>query len=269
MESDRRRNVSLMKANGHRRGSVLMEFIIVFPIYLILFAWTVAIGDMLIHSNRLISADRVAVFDVDRHEGGDVSGTSAWNTMVRMAFHPGVEIADDGLNQDTLSQKTEARYADKTGPWSVCALSTTTNSYKILAGGALGQLLAAQMLVGGGGSNFLDRAAGGLNMVSKDTRNGASFYTLKRRDNYKQRNVRRKWGEYYIDEDSTNWRDRNFVSRLLRRDANKIEYWRSEVANEGWHTADTINGRVTSCSEASGTRLGDYERYSEFVKLSK
>ena len=44
-----------MKANGHRRGSVLMEFIIVFPIYLILFAGTVSIGDMLIHSNRLVS----------------------------------------------------------------------------------------------------------------------------------------------------------------------------------------------------------------------
>ena len=261
-----------MKANKQRRGSVLMEFIIVFPIYLILFAGTVAIGDMLIHSNRLISADRVAAFDVDGHGQGSVSGTSsAWNTMVQMAFHPGVEIADDGLDQDTLSENTNAHYADETGPWSVCALSATTNSYKLLAGGTLGQLLAARMLVGGGGPDILDEFAGSVNMVSKDTRNGASFYTLKRRDHYKQRNEKRRGTNKYIDADSRNWRDRDFVSRLLRRDANKTEYWKSEVANEGWHSADTINGgkNLALRSEASGRNLGDYKRYSEFVKLSE
>lgn len=247
-----------------------MEFIIVFPIYLILFAGTVAIGDMLIHSNRLISADRVAAFDVDGHSGGTVSGTSVWNTMVQMAFHPGVEIADDGLDQDTLSENTNAHYADETGPWSVCALATAQDSYKMLAGGTLGQLLAARMLVGGGDSDILDEFAGGVNMVSKDTRNVVSFYTLKRRDHYKQRNEERKGTNLHIDSDSRNWRDRHLVSRLLRRDENQTEYWKSEVANEFWHSADTINGgqNVELRAEASGDNLKDYARYSEFVDLS-
>ena len=259
-----------MKANGHRRGSVLMEFIIVFPIYLILFAGTVSIGDMLIHSNRLVSADRVLATEVDGHGGGVVSGTSAWNTMVQMAFHPGVEIADDGEDQDALSKNMDAHYADSTGPWSVCALATAHDSYRLLAGGTLGQLLSARMLVGGGGPDILDQFAGGVDMVSKDTRNVASFYTLKRRDHYKQRNEERRGYNLYIDADSRNWRDRNFVSRLLRR-KNGVEYWRSEVANEGWHSADTINGgeNLPLRSEASDRNLRDYKRYSEFVKLSE
>ena len=256
-----------MKANGHRRGSVLMEFIIVFPIYLILFAGTVSIGDMLIHSNRLVSADRVLATEVDGHDGGTVSGTSAWSTMVQMAFRPGVEIADDGEDQDTLSKNTDAHYADETGPWSVCALATAQNSYKMLAGGTLGQLLSARMLVGGGGSDILDEFAGGVNMVSKDTRNVMSFYTLKRRDHYKQRNEERKGTNLHINPDPRNWRerDRDYVSSLLRN-----KYWSFEVEKEGWHSAATINGGAQTCSEAPTDRkkIPDYERYDKFVELS-
>ena len=250
-----------------------MEFIIVFPIYLILFAGTVAIGDMLIHSNRLVSADRVLATEVDGHGRGNVSGTSAWNTMVQMAFHPGVEIADDGGNQDALSKNMVPHYADATGPWSVCALATAHDGYKLLAGGTLGQLLSARMLVGGGsGSDILDQFAGGVDMVSKDTRNVASFYTLKRRDHYTQRNEERKGRNKYMDADSRNWRDRHYVSRLLRTQGGPgTENWRVEVANEGWHTAETVQGSagLSSCSEASGTKITGYSRYSRFVSLSE
>lgn len=254
-----------MKTNGQRRGSVLMEFIIVFPIYLILFAGTMAVGDMLIHSNRLVSADRMAAFDVD---GRPVSG---WGLISSLVFHPASEIADDGSAQDTLSENTVAHYADATGPWSVCALASAHDSYKLLAGGTLGQLLAARMLVGGGGSDILDQFAGGVNMVSKDTNNGASFYTLKRRDHYTQRNERRKGKNKYIDEDSRNWRDRGNVSRLLRTQGRPgTENWRLEVAKEGWHTADTIHGSVRlSDSDAKGSNLPDYKRYGVFVELSE
>ena len=50
------------------RGSVMMEFIIVFPIYLVLFAAIMALGDMLVHSIRLPSAERTAA-DMKRHRG--------------------------------------------------------------------------------------------------------------------------------------------------------------------------------------------------------
>lgn len=269
-----------MKTVAQRRGSVLMEFIIVFPIYLILFAGMVMTGDMLVHSNRLVSADRVAAYEVD----GRVAGYAAkgfasqaaklamsWHLIPGEVFHPGEEIADDGTNQDFISSATTNHYADATGPWSVCALASVHDSYKPLAGGTLGQLLAARMLVGGSGAVVLDELQSGVDMVSKDTRNGASFYTLKRRDVYYQRLIEREGYNEYIRPDSGNWRDRNFVSRLLRTQGRpKTENWRLEVAGEGWHTVDTICGRdiLTSCSEANGTRIDDYRRYDEFADLS-
>ena len=223
-----------MKTNGHRHGSVLMEFIIVFPIYLILFAGTVAIGDMLIHSNRLVSADRVAAYRVDGRE------SLAWHLIAGMVFYPGVEIADNGVNQDLLSPSNTAHYADATGPWSVCALASAHDSYRLLAGGTLGQLLAARMLVarptsgGGGTQDVLDQLADedGVDMVSKDTRNGVSFYTLKRRDHYHQRRMEREGSNKFIHSDYRNWRDRGYVSRLLQTQGGPgTENWRLEVAN--------------------------------------
>ena len=264
-----------MEANGQRRGSVLMEFIIVFPIYLILFAGMVLVGDMLIHSNRLVSADRVAAYRVD----GRDSFSSVWQMLAGFrdnvsasVFHPGMEIADDGNNQDFISPSSTAHYADVTGPWSVCALASAHDRYRPLAGGALGQLLSARILVGGGGVGILDQLSGGIDMVSKDARNGASFYTLKRRDHYNQRRMRRVGYDRYIASDYGNWRDREYVSRLLRTQGGPgTENWRLEVANEGWHTAETISGQnvSTSCSEARGANLPAYSRYWEFVNLSQ
>lgn len=267
-----------MKTNGYKRGSVLMEFIIVFPIYLILFAGTIATGDMLIHSNRLVSADRVLSAEVDGHGGGMVSRTSAWDMFIKRVFHPGVEIADDGFDQDSISKNTNMHYADSTGPWSVCALATAQDNYKLLAGGTLGQLLSVPVLLGPAGNNVnnnsLNQLAlpGGLKMVSKDTRNGAGFYTLKRRDHYRQRNEKRHGTNKYIDEDSRNWRDRHYVSRLLRTQRGPgTENWRLEVAGENWHTADTINGGGNRRleTEASGGNIPEYKRFGVFVTLSE
>lgn len=270
-----------MKTNGSRRGSVLMEFIIVFPIYLVLFAGLVAIGDRVLHSNRLISADRAAAYEVDGRSAGyaerigwSSQGLMSWRLVPTEMFHPGREVADDGADQDDLKPLWEAHYADSTGPWSVCALSTAHDTYRPLAGGTLGQLLAAHLLLGGGGtvtnSGLLSAS---VNMVSKDTRNGAAFYTLKRRDRYLQRLQRRTGTNEYIDPDASNWRDRDrvHISRLLvPQGDNQTENWRLEVAGEGWHTAETINGGsiCTKCTEASGGGIPDYERYDEFVKIS-
>lgn len=234
-----------MKRHNQRRGSVLMEFIIVFPIYLILFAGTVAIGDMLIHSNRLASADRVAAQGVD---GWTEIG---WSLVTGAVFHPGVEIADDGTNQDRVVPVMQAHYANKkgyayvTGPWTVCALGSASNRYKLLAGGTLGQLLAARLLTGGDGAAVLDQLAGGIDMVSKDTRNGASYYTLKRR-----RSV-------------VSWRD--FTSGLLPN-----ERWLKNVADEAWHDDASVFSGRTSCSEVGSiAELDCYHRYPQFVTWSE
>jgi len=251
-----------------------MEFIIVFPIYLVLFAGTVAIGDRLIHSNRLVSADRIAAYRVDGHvrNGEPLSVWSGWDCVCNAVFHPLQEIADDGQNQDLLTDSSLPHYADSTGPWSVCAAATVHDAYRTLAGGTLGQLLAARSLLGGGTAGGSGLFSASVDMVAKDVRNGASFYTLKRRDHYYQRMQRRFGTNPYIDPDALNWRDREHVSRLLRaKGGAQTENWRVEVAGEGWHTEKTIIGdRIcTRCTEASGENIPDYVRYPKFVALSE
>ena len=224
-----------MKTNGYRRGSVLMEFIIVFPIYLILFAGTVMVGDMLIHSNRLVSADRVAAFGV---EGWAASG---WNRVTSSVFHPQTEIADDGSRQDVLSQNTARHYAEVSGPWTVCAAATAQDSYKPLAGGTLGQLLGARVLLNDAAGPLSGdlrawKAGRGVTMHSKGTDVEKCFYVLKRRRGMSL------------------WRD--MVSGLLLND-----WWLGEVVNERWFDESTIENGVGRCEHAEYMNIASYFRY--------
>lgn len=224
-----------MKTNSQRRGSVLMEFIIVFPIYLVLFAGTVMLGDMLIHSNRLASADRVAAFGV---EGWSASG---WERVTSSVFHPQTEIADDGSRQDVLSQKTDQHYAEESGPWSVCAAATAQDSYKPLAGGTLGQLLGARVLMNTA-ANPLPRdllpweAGSGVMMRSKGTDVANCFYVLKRRRG------------------TSSWRD--MISGLLLND-----WWLKEVVEEKWFNEKKIEEGFGHCKRAENENIESYRLY--------
>ena len=60
-----------MKRIADSRGSVLMEFVIVLPLYICLFGMLFLIGDMGLKVAALAVGDRAAAFDA-----GDRSGTS-------------------------------------------------------------------------------------------------------------------------------------------------------------------------------------------------
>ena len=243
----------------------MMEFIIVFPIYLVLFGAIFAIDDMLIHSNRLASGDRVNAFDVDGW-----STTSAWNFFENNVFDRNHEVDDRHVHQDRLNRHPDGflggTYADASGPWTVCAGSRVEDGYLLPAGGTMGQLVFADRFfdMTNPDSSGLDsqntmlsdwergrrvvmRSKGGNLIVDRDS-DAYCYYTLKRR-----RNV--AYG--------ASWRD--YSSGLL-----PYNRWKTEVAEEAWHTTATVRMRQTAHWDPTGLRdLNDYERYYRFVGWSE
>lgn len=237
-----------------------MEFIIVFPVYLVLFGAVFAIGDMLIHSNRLASGDRVNAFNVDGWAAG------AWNFFTANVFDRTREIDDRRQVRDSLERERNGRtgriYADATGPWTVCAGSCIRDRYRLPAGGTLGRLLYAdrffstslpgpdslrsrnQMLEDWEQDRPVFLRSKGGNLIDRSDSLSYSFYVLKRRV-------------------GASWRD--YTSGLLPR-----ERWRTEVANEAWHDAASIAAGRSSCSPMSAiVELGDYYRYPQFKTWSE
>lgn len=243
-----------------RKGSVMMEFIVVFPIYLVLFGAVFAIGDMLIHSNRLASGDRVNAFNVDGWAAG------AWSFFTASVFDTAQEVDDRRQAQDWLERLqdgwTGRIYADATGPWTVCAGSCIRDRYRLPAGGTLGQLLSADRFFNTSLTGPADlrsrnqmlqdweqdrpvylRSKGG-NLINLSDSRSYSFYVLKRRV-------------------GASWRD--YTSGLLPN-----ERWRTEVANEAWHDAASIAAGRSSCSPMDNiSNLEDYHRYPQFVAWSE
>lgn len=96
-----------------------MEFVIVFPIYLVLFGGLFATGDLLLNSLRTPSSERTAAFDLARSDAG-------W-TAVRALLFP--SPYDGGLPQ---SPSSSAYYSDTQvrGPWTLRAAVKTEYAYR-------------------------------------------------------------------------------------------------------------------------------------------
>lgn len=130
-----------MRGNVCRKGSVLMEFVIVLPVYLLFFAGVLTIGDILMKTARLSAADRTAVL-MEAHEETPAADP-LWNRMARMLF-PGdrrypnrpLWYKDDitvTAFQDVLSRGTRHHLADPafSGAWSWQVAGTVTNLYAL------------------------------------------------------------------------------------------------------------------------------------------
>lgn len=252
-----------------------MEFIIVFPIYLVLFAATFILGDMLIHSNRLTFGDRVNAFDVD------ASGATgaAWNYFTTSCFGLGREVDDNHQAQDDLHSRDDAGardgiYADRkgtvpTGPWTVCAASRIVDKYRPPAGGSLGQLLFCDQFLSETTHSVRDQGSlatwrnpdgrvpmqsTGMTLLFRDEKGMSditcySYATLKRRILGNNR--------------SGPWR--NMTSGLLIG-----ERWRTEVAEDAWHDATSIRARNTQNPSDPGIqKLDPYQRYGRFETWSE
>lgn len=230
----------------------MMEFIIVFPIYIVLFAAIMAVGDMLVHSIRLPSAERTAAFDIG---AASVVGMG-WSRVTDTLFQT-KEIADDRTRQDELAQVEMLDYSEDTsieGPWSMTAGVKVCDRYKLLVGGTAGQLAFADWYFSDvtktsrSGGDFGGLISGGaIEMHSKDRATTYSYITLKRRRSFS---------------DGISWRyNARYASDLVVHGG--WEKVRDEKYENGFATGpNKANGNPRSFDPA------DYTRYEPFLKWS-
>ena len=114
-----------MKATVHRRGSVLMEFLIVFPIYLVLFGGVFMIGDMLLKTTRLSFADRTRAFDVAVGSG---IANDGWSAVEKLLF-PTTTIKEDVVS--SVTYRYHAQGGSFHGPWTVAVGAKAKDNYKL------------------------------------------------------------------------------------------------------------------------------------------
>ena len=97
---------TLKKMRMERRGSVLMETILVIPLYIAFFSGIYLLGDLELGRNRLTAADRFAVWlSGSRYEDKD---DSAVKKDASAAFFPDGEFAEGTKLESFSSRKTKA-----------------------------------------------------------------------------------------------------------------------------------------------------------------
>lgn len=242
------------------RGSILMEFLLVFPIYLVLWAGVFMVGDMLMHSIRLPSAERTFAFELG---GGSASG---WRRVLNTLFHPNTEVGDDLSQQDVLTKDAQsAWYADSgvEGAWSLRSAVKVRDDYKLLAGGTAGQLLfldwyfadiTKSVRATGDFANLIRGQR--VKMYSKDVDGSRpyNYYTLKR-------------GRYA---NGIGWRDdRRCASDLLCNIGYGSQVWNRRVANENWHAGIGDQPSNDGGRPATARANYSYTRYPQFVQWSR
>lgn len=263
-----------------RKGSVLMEMIVVFPIYLVIFGGLFMLGDMLIKVARLPSAERSVAFEL----GG---GTFLRDEIGEYLYPADREVNDERHVADLIEADDTAEpatedaeavsisgtseyYADTAieGPFSLRAAVKLKDGYYLPGGGTRGQLAfadwfftntvgAAQMT---GDMATLISGAGRIYLRSKDNSQGRvryyNYYTLKRNRNY----------------DGSNWRaNKRWAGDLLADIAGHAQHW-DDVYTEKFHydgeNEDDGTNEANRASDKAGDSSGDYERYGQFVTWS-
>lgn len=257
----------------------MMELVVVLPIYFVLFGGVFMLGDMLIRSIRLPSAERVRAFDLGRSDG---KGNVGWNEAKNRIFHPRGEVNDLGQDTDWLTHGDENEYyADSSVecPFSVRTATKVKDEYSLLAGGSRGQMALAYSLF----HDRLDRmpvsrdhdpvddvekdvprlygVGGRIEMYSKPkwTADGKkrmydfNYYTL----------CRHRYGS------EVTWRDNaRPISDLVDASADNAR-WNVKVWQEDWHMAvSDVRRNRNSKSPPWKTTFHEYTRYPPFRNWS-
>lgn len=253
----------------------MMELVVVLPIYLVLFGGVFMLGDMLIRSIRLPSAERIRAFDLGRSD----EKVPAWGMVEKNLFHLDTEINERKIETDKLDHgnKKDTYYADTAieGPFSVRTAAKVRDDYSLLAGGSRGQMAFAYRLFQGRLEHDpvddvekdvpkLYQPGERMKMYSKPwTKPDGSpreeytynYYTLKRH-------------RYNWDSEVT-WRDnRRYAHELLIKPSKGGRAWEA-VADESFHqdVADGSNSAKMP-TNSPDDKLVQYERYPKFVGWS-
>lgn len=242
---------------NEQRGSVMMEFIIVFPVYLILLAGTFMVGDLGIRSIWLPSADRVAAHDLEEVNA---------DGLITMTNHL-LNVS----GQDRPSNQNYTHFSDPSfrGPWSFCAGAKAKDDYSLWQY-SQGQLEAAKGIVGSSARNENWDDMGGLlsggtvEVFSKDESTGRqytfNFYTFKR-----VKYPKADWKQTY----RANPDKEDEAGRLVDAAHDDYPTWLTKVTEEDWtETGDGNTGNQKSGQFPILTNRR-YERYKPFVEWSE
>ena len=252
----------------------MMELVIVLPIYLVLFGGLIMLGDTLIRTIRLPSAERTHAFDVGRSDG-KIPG---WPHVENGLFNPVQEVNDmksasDDLNQDCPEVKF---YADTQieGPFSVQTATKVRDDYSLPGGVARGQLAFANRFFGEswkdakvaqhrpriGEESALYSIGGRLGVRSKTDGVNREFtynyYTLKRHQ-YKDSEVM--------------WRDNRRKSHeLLTKWSNKggKRIWEAVDSEDFLQDVQNESNSAVMPTDDPEKELVEYKRYPPFVGWS-
>lgn len=251
---DVRQGFAPAKMQSHRkRGSILMEFVLVLPLYIALLGGMFLIGDIGLNAIRVSVGDRDAALDA-----GDRIGRSVKSFKAK-------QMGGEGDNV-TVRSRTYRADENFQGSWSWLAAGRSYFSYKLRAGGSI--LISYPFLYYGdssSGGGLLSRLVGGGSVTfhGKDFSLNAgavrsyNYYTLKRTDLARSKSAYRNW-----DSD-----------RLVLFSEGK-QYWDGKVYGETF--AETSGESLDSSSQSADDTLpdvtngaGEYGRYSQFVEWSE
>ena len=260
-----------------RRGSVLMEFIIVFPIYLVLFGGVFMVGDMSLRSIMLAPAERVAAHDVQKDAGGWNYVDQNWWAMRGLFKKPQYGTTHETLTKEKISEF----YADLKvqGPWSLRAASKAGLEF------SYGKRNIVRSWLG-----FADHSLSDMTQTSRSWHRPdhwlenledssrilihSKTYSDKNKEKFNYLTLKR--ARY---DGKMTWRDNRLPANVLVDAAYPDSRWHKEVYAEKYHYdkyAANSDGEkhqksnIDNRHEPAGSgRSVEYQRYSQFVSWSE
>ena len=255
-----------------RRGSVMMEMIVVFPIYLVLFGGLFMLGDMLIKAARLPSAERTAAFEL--------GGKSSLLDVAKDLMYPSEEVDDNGQRANRINVEGSSEYyadTDIGGPFSLRAAVKAYDDYYMPGGAARGQLKFADWFFARSTPNGREMPTGDNGMGNLINQNQIKMHS--KDDSFELRNPDYKYNYYTLKRKRNggeNWRAnrRDAWELVVRKDANGKRAWRA-VGEETFHydgkeeeSKSQPNENEAAEPSNANPRDYDYERYGQFVSWS-
>lgn len=268
-----------------RTGSVLMEFLVVFPIYLILFAGLFMLGDMLLRPIWLSSAERAAAYDLGelkeydtKDYGEDNFSHRGWHGISLWSMNVGGMI---NSRQDNPHHADRLHFTDPDfkGPWAFCAASGATDDYSLfeLTRGQLASVPAilpdvpkAPRVEDPEFDAWVRRPGAKRTIHSRSSTRIFNYYTYKRA-RYATEDVAKTYrARTYMktDERAVKWAGRIVDAASRYATWNNCVYQESlpSVAGAGDEGATETQSRNGELPELPGRDA--YNRYSQFVRWS-
>ena len=242
-----------------RSGSILMEFVMVLPIYIFLFGAIFLIGELGLNAIRISVGDRSLAMDADDREG--------------YSFAPFALRQMDEESENIRSEESRTYRADENfqGAWAWESAGRTWFSYKLRSWGSA--LVSYPFLNYGGstsGGGILATLVGGGDVVfhgkdfsMSDKVRAYNYYTLKRTDLSRKPDAYRNWEPNQLVEISGG--EQYWYSCVYREPFLYDEPFDKSIADK--LDGEPRQGRDANPSPPEGRE--EYKRFGMFITWSQ